>query len=259
MTEKLLLEVKDEIAYITINNEKEMNSLGASIVQSFCKMIDQCSQNEQVRAVVIRGIKHIFCAGANVSEVAEINNAFDGYSFLKKLNLLFNKIESLSKPVIAAVNGIALGGGCELCLACDLRIASEAARFGFPEVKIGTLPAGGAISRLPSIVGIGKAKELIFLGHQISAHEALEIGLVNFVASVANFEKEVETLAKKLAKRPTLAIGIAKHALGIGIGIDSKGSSFLEPMFGALTFSTKDQKEGMTAFLQKRQPIFKGK
>ena len=259
MAGDLLFSVEGKTGYITINREKELNSLSSSVVEESWKLIEEIERNEQIRVIVIRGTKKIFCAGADLKDVAKVTNVLKGYQFLENIGSFFRKIESLSKPVVAAINGLALGGGCELAMACDLRMASEDARFGSPEVNIGSFPAAGGISRLPSIVGIAKAKELIFLGRQLSAQEAFEIGLVHFVSPASKFEEGVRALADELAGKATMAIGIAKQALRVSNGMDNVSSRSVEALFGGLTFDTEDQKEGMRAFLQKRKPSFKGK
>ncbi len=259
MAVDLIYSVEEKSGYITINRKEELNSLSASMVEEFLKCIEESERDERIRVIVIRGTKKIFCAGVDLKDVAKVTNVLEGYQFLERIGSFFQKIESLSKPVIAAINGLALGGGCELAMACDLRLASSDARFGFPEVNIGSFPAAGGISRLPSIVGIAKAKELIFIGKQLSAQEAFEIGLVHFVTPASKFEEGVRALADELASKATMAIGIAKKALRVSTGMDGVSSRFVEALLGGLTFDTEDQKEGMSAFLQKRKPSFKGR
>lgn len=249
---EIKLSVEGKVAEILINRERESNALTSAMISDFMDVLDECNRNETIGVVVIRGTGKFFCAGANLKEAAEQKNGIEGYLFLGKIGELFSKIEALPKPVIAAVQGFALGGGCELAMACDLRLASESARFGFPEVNLGTFPAAGGISRLPSIVGIAKAKELIFMGEPISAQQALHIGLVNFLAPENEFEKKLVSLADSLADKSISAIGLAKCGLKAAIGMDSSTSRFLEALVGGLTFDSEDQKRKIAAFMEKK-------
>jgi enoyl-CoA hydratase len=165
----------------------------------------------------------------------------------------------LDKPVIAAVSGLALGGGCELALACDLRIAAENATFGQPEIKIGVIPGAGGTQRLPRLVGLGRAKELLFTGDTIDAQEAYRIGLVNKVVPVEALMSETRKLALKVTKQPPLALKTTKAVVNEGINMNIQSALALEARGFEILFSTEDQKEGMKAFLEKRKPIFKGK
>ena len=179
--------------------------------------------------------------------------------YLVKRILSSDEIESFEKPIIAAINGIALGGGCELSLTCDLRIASDTARIGVPEINIGALPGGGGPTRLPRLVGISKAKEMIYTGDPIDAREAYRIGLVNKVVPANDLMKETRKLAEKLAEKPILPLRMAKSIINTGINEDMKSALENEIRGVSLLFCTDDQKEGMNAFLEKRKAVFTGK
>ena len=252
MKNEISLSVNGRVAEVLINRERDLNALSSAMIKDFIDTLDECNRNEKVGVVVVRGTDKFFCVGANLKEAAEQKNAIEGYMFLSKIGELFSKIEALPKPVIAAVKGFALGGGCELAMACDLRLASESARFGFPEVNLGTFPAAGGISRLPAIVGMAKAKELIFMGEPISAQQALQIGLVNFLAPENEFEERLASLADSLADKSTSAIGLAKCGLKATIGMDGSTSRFLEALVGGLTFDSDDQKRNIAAFMEKK-------
>jgi len=171
---------------------------------------------------------------------------------------VFRKVELHPKPVIAAIEGLALGGGCELALACDLRLASESAQFGVPEVGIGAFPAGGGTSRLPRIIGPTRAKEMVFMGERISAHDAYQMGMINRVFPEDQFKKEVISYTDKLAKKAPLAIRLAKQSMDHGFSLDNHSSRVIEALFGGMALGTEDGKEGMKAFYEKREPVFRG-
>jgi enoyl-CoA hydratase len=211
-----------------------------------------------MRAVIITGCDEIFCAGADISEMEGASSAEAAYHHAREFQILFDQVESLPQPVIAAVSGYALGGGCELALAADFRIASETARFGLPEIKIGAFPGGGGTQRLTRLIGVAKAKEMILIGDPISAHEALAIGLVMKVTSKEKYLEEANSLAAKLAALPRLALQASKMLINRSQEIDlATGLEFEARTFGGIAH-THDLAEGTKAFLEKRKANFTG-
>ena len=215
--------------------------------------------DDKVAPLIITGHKDFFGAGADITEISDITTPIDAHRFVISVQSLFSKIENMEKPVIAAVSGLALGGGCELALACDLRIAAENAIFAQPEIRIGVIPGGGGTQRLPRIIGIGSAKEMLYTGESIDAQEAYRIGLVNKVVSVDSLMPEAKKLANKLKGQPAFALKMIKMAVNEGFNMDLKSSLAYEARCFETIFSTEDQKEGTKAFLEKRKPNFKGK
>jgi enoyl-CoA hydratase len=214
--------------------------------------------NSAIRAVVISGSDEIFCAGADISEMGGPANAESSYHHAREFQILFEQVESLPQPVIAAVSGYALGGGCELALAADFRIASESARFGLPEIKIGAFPGGGGTQRLARLIGIAKAKEMILTGDPITAQEALAAGLVMQVAPRETYLEQAQSLAAKLAGLPRLALQASKMLINRSLDVDlAVGLEFEARTFAAIAHS-HDLAEGTKAFLEKRKPNFTG-
>ena len=215
--------------------------------------------DEGVKVIILTGAgEKIFVAGADITLFPEMDQKA-GEEFSRKLQEAFDKIEGLEKVVICAVNGVTLGGGCELAMSCDIRVASENARFGQPEVNLGVIPGAGGTQRLPRLVPKGKAKELIFTGDMISAPEAKEIGLVDRVVSKGEAVSEAKKIAKKIMGKGPIAIKYAKKAIDEGVNMTlSEGLKLERRLFGEL-FGTEDQKEGAKAFLEKRETQFKGK
>lgn len=250
------MEIDKNIVIITFSRPQKMNTLNSQMIAELNQALDKCTKDSAIRVIVLQGAKKYFCVGADISEVPQIANAFEGYIFLEKMSEIFKKIEFFPKPMIASVQGLALGGGCELALACDFRLASESAQFGLPEIEIGAFPAAGGTSRLPRIIGPTWAKEMVFFGERISAHEAYRIGLVNRVFPDKTHSKEVLSFAYKLALKPPHAIRLAKQSIDQGLSLGSYSARIIEALLGALILDTEDRKEGMKAFLEKRKPIF---
>ena len=228
----------------------------AEMLDLLAEAIDVAENDQMVRCVVVTGAgDRAFCAGADVSSMATMTPEV-AEAFSRKGHHTFLKILRLSKPVVAAVNGHALGGGCELAAACDIRIASDRARFGQPEVNLGFIPGWGGTQLLPRIVGPTKAKELLLTGQLLSASEALQAGLINKVVPSEKLIEEVNTLTAYLVNGPPIALAAAKKLVNSGLqleaGFASEGASF------GRIFSSADAKEGMAAFVQKRKPVFKG-
>lgn len=254
----LIIEKEDEIAVLTMNRPKTLNALNSETLMELKSALESLEKDKAVKVVIITGAERSFVAGADISEMVDMN-ALEAQNHSKLGQETFFKIENLCKTVIAAINGFALGGGCELAMACDIRIASSKAKFGQPEVNLGVTPGFGGTQRLPRLVGKGKAKELIFTGDIINADEALRIGLVNRVVEPEKLMEEAKNLAKKIASKGQIAVRLAKADINYGMEVDLPSGCAIEIDAFGLCFSTHDQKEGMRAFLERRKPKFKGK
>jgi len=248
----VISETKDNIAYITINRPDALNALNLDVLAELEQAVEQAEKDPSALVLIITGEGRAFVAGADISQMKDFTpdeaRAFGEYG-----NKVFTKIESLAKPVIAAVNGFALGGGCELCMACDIRIASEKAKFGQPEVGLGITPGFGGTQRLPRIVGMSKAKELIFTAQNIGADEALRIGLVSQVVPGDELMNAAADMAGKIAKNAQIAVRESKAAINKGMQCDIVTGTAFESQAFALCFSTEDQKDAMTAFVNKEK------
>ena len=256
--ETLLFEKKESIALITINRPKEMNALNSQVMEEMDALIDQISKDRDIHVLIITGRGKAFIAGADIAEMKD-KNSFEAKSFAKKGMTLFRKIENMDKVTISAVNGFALGGGCEFAMCTDIRIASEAAKFGQPEVSLGITPGFGGSQRLPRLVGEGRAKEIIFTGNLIDADEAYRIGLVNKVVGPDDLMTAAREMAENIASKAQIAVRNSKSAINRGMQTDIDTAMSIEEDAFALCFATEDQKEGMQAFLDKRKAQFKTK
>jgi len=254
-----LYEKKDGIATITINRPATLNVLNEESILEISSRLEEAKKDENVKVIVITGAgEKAFCAGLDLKTVKDVNvvRAVETSKIGQKLTLA---VEELEKPVIAAINGYALGGGLELAMACDIRIASENARVGQPEVNVGLLPGWGGTQRLPRLVGKGIAKELIFTGKMIDAKTAERIGLVNIVVPPEKLQSTVEELAKEIMSKPPIAIKLVKELVNNSIETDqATGLMHEAEAFGILS-STEDFREGVSAFIEKRKPQFKGR
>jgi len=235
-----------------------MNAISSEFIGELDQILDEIANDDEVSVVIVTGGK-FFAAGADIKEVIGLKTPIEAHRFVASAQSVFNKIESLEKPVIAAVSGLALGGGCEMTLACDIRIAADSAIFGQPEMKIGVIPGGGGTQRLPRLIGLGMAKELLYTGDPIDAQEAYRIGLVNKVVPVYSLIDEAKKMAAKIVRQPNLALRITKLVVNEGINMELKSALTHEARCFEWLFSTEDQKEGMKAFVEKRKPVFKGK
>jgi enoyl-CoA hydratase len=260
MTEgTLLLEKGDGLALITINNPKALNALTVATFRLLEQVLDGLEIDAAVRVVLITGAgEKAFVAGGDIRYLDSLD-VEGARSFALQAQRVLERIETFPKPVIAVVNGYALGGGCELAMACDLRIAAESARFGQPEVKLGIIPGFAGTQRLARLVGKGRAKELIFTGEMIDAREAWRIGLVNRVVPGNQLLAEAKAVAAKMIDKSASAIRIAKDAIETGMEIDFARASRYEADLFALCFATPDAREGLAAFAEKRPPNFTGR
>ena len=259
MFQNLLLGKDGGVTILQLNRPQKKNSLNTEMRKELEAAFESIATDSSVRAVVITGGEEFFCAGADIGEIQEANTAEATYKHAREFQLLFDQIEALPQPVIAAVAGYALGGGCELALACDFRIASEGAKFGLPEIKIGAFPGGGGTQRLPRLIGAAKAKEIILTGDPISAEEAFSLGLVMKVVPKDKLLQEAKSFAGKLAALPRLALEASKMLINRGLEVDlASGLEMEARCFGNLAGS-HDMREGVQAFLEKRKPAFTGR
>ena len=258
MYKNINYEVKDSIASIKVNRPEAMNALNYETLEELYMVFKEVEKDSSVRCVIVTGEGKAFVAGADIAAMSEMSAA-EGREMMKKGHQLMNFMESLEKPIIAAVNGFALGGGCELALACDFRIASERAKFGQPEVGLGIIPGFGGTQRLPRLVGKSRGKMLIMTGDIVGAKEALDMGLCDKVTSPEDLIIEAQALAEKIMSKAPLAIGAAKTVINIGYDLDMKTATSLEMEGFTGPFASADKTEGMKAFLNKREADFKGK
>jgi enoyl-CoA hydratase len=256
--ETLLIERRNRVAIVTINRPEKRNALNIQTREEGARLLEELRDDESVGVVVFTGAgDKAFIAGADIAE-------FAGRTALTQRDVmmarsLFTAIDTFPKPVIAMVNGYCLGGGCELALACDLRIASETASFGQPEINLGIIPGGGGTQRLTRLVGEGKAMELILTGDIIDAREAYNMGLVNMVVPAADLEARTMELANRIAEKSPVALRMAKEAVKLASRSNLDEGLRREVDLFALCFSSEDKDEGVRAFLEKRKPVFKGK
>lgn len=255
----LLFEKKDGIATITLNRPKALNALTQTLLEELYGLCVNLDSDSEVGAVIITGGEKAFAAGADLNDIANLGSPVDAHALEVRDSEIFNRLASLRQPTIAAISGFALGGGCELALACDVRIAADTAKFGQPEIKLGLLPGQGGTQRLPRLIGEGRAKELLFGGDIIDAKEALRIGLVNRVVPAENLLEEARATALKFAMQPRFALGMIKTLVNEGMSMDLKSALAFEGRCFESLFGTEDQKEGVKAFIEKRKPHFTGR
>jgi len=255
----LTISVKDGVLTVVFTRHKALNALNNETLMELEHVIDYINTEEGIKgAIITGGDGKAFVAGADIVQIQPYKSE-EGRNYSGFVQNIFNKLESIEKPIIAAVNGYALGGGCELAMACDIRIAAEGAVFGQPEVNLGVIPCFGGTQRLTRIVGLGKAKELIYTGNFINAIEAKEIGLVNKVVSSEDLMDEAEKMMRLITSKAPIAIKYAKLAISRGLNMDMTNGLELERDVAALCFATMDKDEGMSAFVEKRKPIFQNK
>jgi enoyl-CoA hydratase/carnithine racemase len=252
-------ETKGPIAYVTVDRPKVLNALNTPTWTDLKAAFEEAKADASVRGVILTGAgDKAFIAGADISELAHVD-AYDAEESSRFGQKVLDHIENLGKPVIAAVNGFALGGGCETAMACTMRIAAEHARFGQPEVKLGLLPGGGGTQRLPRLVGKGRALQLILTGETISAQEAYRIGLVNEVVPAANLIDRAETILRQIAANAPIAVKFSLEAANRGLDSSQSEGLVLEASYFGICAATEDKREGTSAFLEKRAPQFRGR
>lgn len=254
--ENVKLELEDHILVVTMNRPKALNALNNQTLDELQEVTKMIAEDDNVYGVIITGEGRGFVAGADIVQMKPYKSE-EGRTYAGYAQDTFNKIEALDKPVIAAVNGFALGGGCELALSCDIRIASEKAVFGQPEVTLGIMPCFGGTQRLPRLIGTGLAKEMIYTGRQVKAEEAKQFGLVNKVVAAEELIDTAKAMMKDILKVSPIGIKYAKIAINKGADMDLKNGLELEKDLVGLCFATEDKEIGMTAFLEKAKPSFR--
>ena len=256
--ENIIFEGDNGIATITFNRPQALNALNAELLQEFSHALDEISGNESIRVLILTGAgEKAFVAGADITELARFD-PLGAKEFAQMGHDTIHKLQSLPIPVIAAVNGFALGGGTEIAIACDFIYASENASFGQPEINLGLIPGFGGTQRLPRLIGKNRAKELILTGKMISAGEARELGLVNQVCPQDGLMDDVLKTAKTMASKGKVSLRAAKEAVNCGMDMDLKNGCMFEIDAFAVCMASEDSKEGTSAFLEKRKPEFKG-
>lgn len=256
--ETILLEKRESVALLTINRPDKLNALNSQVHIEGVAALDELKRDEAVRVVVVTGAgEKSFIAGADISEFAGKTPVTQRSTFQERT--LFNSIDAFPKPVIAMINGFCLGGGCELALACDIRTASERARFGQPEINLGIIPGGGGTQRLTRLIGEGKTMEMVLTGDMIDAPTAFSLGLVNHVFAPAELEAKTMEMAAKIAEKSPIALQMAKEAVKLASRSNLDEGLRREVDLFAICFSSADKEEGVAAFLEKRKPVFKGK
>lgn len=257
--QNILVSSRDRIAFVTINRPDKLNALNKACKDELKDLFTALKGDQETDVVILTGAgEKGFVAGTDIGELLSLD-AQSGKQFAEDGQSIFDLIQHLGKPVIAAVNGYALGGGCELALACHIRIASENAKFGQPEVNLGVIPGYGGTQRLPRLIGTGRAAEMILTGNPVDAQEALRIGLVNKVVLSADLLPAAETIARAIITKGQLAVRMSLKAINATLELPlSEGLNMEAALFGEAC-STEDAKEGINAFLQKRKPAFKGK
>lgn len=254
----ILLKKEGHICILTINRPKVLNALNIEVLEELKEAVEEIENDKDVFLTIVTGEGKAFVAGADILEMKD-KTPEEAAKFSELGDEVFRRLELMDKPTIAAVNGFALGGGCELAMGCDIRIASEKAKFGQPETGLGIIPGFSGTQRLSRLVGIGKAKELIFTGRIIDAMEAEKIGLVNAVVKQEELIEKTLELAKEILSKGQLAVRYSKAAINRGIETDIETGILIEKNLFSLCFATEDQKEGMTAFVEKRKPNYLNK
>jgi enoyl-CoA hydratase/carnithine racemase len=259
MNNKMILLEKDGgIAWLQLNRPDKLNALNPAVFSALDLALDDCEADDEIRVVVITGNEKAFAAGADIEHMSR-GHITDSYRFTGKVIPIQEKLADFPKPTIAAISGYALGGGLELSLCCDFRIATDTAVIGLPEISLGIIPGGGGTQRLPRLINYSAAAEMIMLGEMIKADKALALGILNRVVPVDRLEEEILGFSKKIMSRPAVALRAAKIAMRKGLNMSLKDGLQVEQDLFCMLFGTEDQKEGMAAFLQKRKAAFKGR
>ncbi len=257
--ENVLWAVEGAVGVLTVNRARVLNSLDAATLRELAQAIGRIRDHAEVRAVVVAGAgERAFVAGADIAAMAEMS-AVEGREFSRLGHEVMDGLEGLDQPVVAAVSGYCLGGGLELALACDFVVASDTAAFGQPEINLGVIPGFGGTQRLARRVGVGRAREIIYLGERLDAARALALGLIDRIVPAARVREEACALAQALAGKPRIALALAKRTVNGGFDLDLRSGCRLEIEGFASTFASEDRREGMRAFLERRAPVWRGR
>lgn len=253
----IMIEVKEDVFFLTLNRPEARNALDATMLTEIESAISEAELDDGVKSIVIQGAgEKVFAAGADIKQ---LNERKPLEALVPGMQGLYNKIEDCPKVTIAAVHGFALGGGCELALACDIRIATEKAKFGLPELNLGIIPGAGGTQRLSRIVGKGRALDMVLTGKIINGEEAERIGLASYLAKEDELESTIKEITENISKKGPVALFLAKKAVHKGLDIDQDTALWIEKLSQAVVFGTEDKQEGTSAFLEKRQAEFKNK
>ncbi|KUO74837.1 MAG: enoyl-CoA hydratase [Desulfosporosinus sp. BRH_c37] len=256
----LLWEQDGSVVTVSFNRPKAMNALNQETLEELEQVIKRVANDSSISVLVLTGSGgKAFIGGADIGELRALEGSMDGVALCRRAQVIAFSLEEISKPVIAAINGFALGGGLELALACDIRLAADTARLGLPETTLGIIPGNGGTQRLARLVGKGMAKYLIFTGSHLTAQEALDLGIVEKVYPAGELLSQAKELAAKLAKGAPIALAMAKRAINLGLDTDLTTGCDMEAHLFGIVVGTEDAKEGTGAFLDKRQPQFKGR
>ena len=256
MNKTVLLDVKDGIGYITINRPEALNALSSQVLKDLNEVLDVVETSTEIGVVIVTGAgEKSFVAGADIKEMDKMT-PIQAFEYMTYANDTFSRLEHLRQPSIAAINGYALGGGMELALSTDIRLGHEKVLLGFPEVTLGIIPGFAGTQRMPRLIGISKAKELIFTARNVKGPEAVELGILNRLVPAEELMQEAENLAKSILKNAPLAVEKAKHVISVGTELPLQSAIRLETEAEALLFSTDDKKEGMGTFVEKRKAVF---
>lgn len=251
-------DMRDNVTTITLARPNQKNAISVQMLIDLLHCCDAINADPLVHAVVLTGGSDVFCAGGDIGMLASLESPAKAQEFVAFSRTVFDRLANLARPVIAAINGPALGGGCELALACDLRIAGESASFGQPEIRYGLLPGAGGTQRLPRLIGVARAKELLYSGDIIDAATAYRIGLVNRIVADTAVVTEAAAWARKLAELPQFALRLTKNSVNDGADVALETGLAIEARCFEMVFSSRDRQEGLNAFLQKRTPKFPG-
>jgi enoyl-CoA hydratase len=255
--ETILYKKEEGMGIVVFNRPKKLNSLNQQVIEELGDLLKQVDKDSEVKVLVFTGGPDLFGAGADIDMLSNLKSSAECYIFSGENNV-YQTLENLGKPTVASIGGFCLGGILELALCCDFRIAASNAQFGLPEVKLGILPGGGGTQRLPRLIGMTMAKELVFLGDFIDAQEAHRLGLVNKVVPKDQLDEETKKFAKRLISRPPFGLRVIKGVMNAGINASLREGLEIERQGFTILFSTEDKKEGMAAFLEKRKPNFIG-
>jgi len=256
--ENIILKTSGHVAVITLNRPKSLNAVTSNMLLDINSALEKIESDKMIRALVLTGGEKVFSAGFDIKEVSTIKTSADANLFLSNIHQSYNRLAALEIPVITAASGLTFGGGFELALACDYRIASDTAKFALPEINLGLIPGAGGTQRLPRIIGVGRANEMLFTGVPVSAQKALEMGLVNCVTTPDGLIDKAIKMAEQVASKPSFALKVIKKVVQTGMNTDLASALDYEARCFEMLFSTRDQKEGVAAFVEKRRPDFKG-